>query len=264
MVSNYPSAVSKTICVDLLNVSIDELQNLSFIHPIIDTFFSYLHHCHKTLHDDLFNEEHPHLIYLEEDFIIGSRRHGQNYKEMSLGGLDIIPNNNSNQSDYKLFNEIELSLIKNRSLYLTPFLVDCFNSAFKNPIEKESYDTTFINAHLEVSSELALSPEQIRRQYNITTVFLNDKEIKSNDLALNKIYYKDFLPLLFVYIDEDKNEYLSWNKNYLIALEHIKPINGNSIDKEKTLNTILDRINEIGLANLKTEELAFLDYYSKL
>ena len=71
MVSNFPSAVSKTICVDLLNLSFEELQNLSIINPIVDTFSLYLFSKHKELHNDLLDKDIPHLFYMEEDFIIG-------------------------------------------------------------------------------------------------------------------------------------------------------------------------------------------------
>jgi hypothetical protein len=44
---------------------------------------------------------------------------------------------------------------------------------------------------------------------------------------------------------------MGWNKNYLIALQNVKPINGLNIDTTETLNVILDKINQVGL-----------DYYS--
>ena len=263
MVSNFPSAVSKTICVDLLNLSFEELQNLSIINPIVDTFSLYLFSKHKELHNDLLDKDIPHLFYMEEDFIIGSRRHGEKYNNLSLGGFEILPEPNSSITDSNLYNEIESTLINNNSLYLTPFLVDCFKSAFRNPVEKEYHSTSFVNAHIEVSDKLRLTPEQIKRRFRISTIFLSD-DIKSINLLLKKIYYKDQLPLLFIFIDENNNEYVSWNKDYLVALNEISPINFNSLDNETTLNTILDKINEDSLNNIKSEELNFLVYYSNL
>ena len=40
---------------------------------------------------------------------------------------------------------------------------------------------------------------------------------------------------------------MAWNKNYLKALQNVKPINGLTIDNTETLNMILDKINEVGL-----------------
>ena len=57
---------------------------------------------------------------------------------------------------------------------------------------------------------------------------------------------------------------LNTGKNYLKAVQNIAPINGLVIDNLETLNIVLDKINEVGLINLKEEELAFLDFYSKL
>ena len=54
---------------------------------------------------------------------------------------------------------------------------------------------------------------------------------------------------------------MGWNKNYLIALQNVKPINGLNIDTTETLNVILDKINEVGLDNLTATELKFLDTF---
>ena len=89
-------------------------------------------------------------------------------------------------------------------------------------------------------------------------------ELKVSQVLLNKIYFKDGIPLVFVFKDKQNTEYMAWNKNYLNALQNIKPINGLAIDNLETLNSVLDKINEVGLINLKEEELAFLDFYSKL
>lgn len=262
MVSNYPSAISKTICVDLLNVSSDELQNLSFINPIVDTFFSFLFHKHKALHNDLFNEENHHLIYLEEDFIVGSKRHLDDFTNLSLGGFEILSDIKNQKIDFELYNKIESTMIANQSLHSNDILDSYFKSL---QFKTENIEIVFsrYNDYIEVTNQLALSPEEIENQFKITTVFLND-EVKETQLTLNEIYYQGQYPIVFVYMDENSKKYMGWNKDYLIALEDLPSINGNTFDKEATLNTILDKINKVGLKNLNEKEIFFLDNFSSL
>jgi hypothetical protein len=82
--------------------------------------------------------------------------------------------------------------------------------------------------------------------------------------VLDRIYYKDQLPMLFVFINDDGVEYLGWNERYLVFLDKVKPINEQLVDAVEMLNTILDKINLIGLSNLENTELDFLYHYSKL
>jgi hypothetical protein len=263
MVSNYPSAVCRIICIDLLNLSSQELQNYFLICPEINRAKLFLKMLHSKLHNDLFNEENPHLVYIENNYVIGTRRHEQSYKDLQLGGLEILQENTISDVDIKLFYEIEKKLLQKKSLFLSPFLIDCYKSAFKNPVEINPMYFSFLNAFIEVSSVLAKSPIEINTQFNIS-IFFFESELQESQLVLNKIYFKDGLPLIFVFKDEQNTEYMGWNKNYLMVLQNVKPINGFTIDNMETLNIVLDKINEIGLINLEEEEIAFLEFYSKL
>ena len=263
MVINYPSAVSKIVCIDLLNLTSQELQNYFLIYPEVSKARQFLKMLHTKLHNDILNEDNPHLVYIENNYIVGSRRHQQSYEKFQLGGFEILQENTSCKIDIKLFYEIEKKLVQNKSLFLNPFLMDCYKSAFKNPVEINPLYFSFLNAFIEVSADLAITPIEIYKQFKIPTFFY-DLELKVSQVLLNKIYFKDGIPLVFVFKDKQNIEYMAWNKNYLNALQNIKPINGLAIDNLETLNSVLDKINEVGLINLKEEELAFLDFYSKL
>ena len=56
---------------------------------------------------------------------------------------------------------------------------------------------------------------------------------------------------------------MGWNKEYLLEVYNVLPINYISIDRITTLNTILDKINVAGLSSLNSDELSFLGTYSK-
>ena len=260
MVINYPTAVSKIVCIDLLNLSSQELQNYFLICPEVARAKQYLKMLHTKLHKDLLNEEHPHLIYIENNYIVGSRRHGQSYKHFQLGGFEILQENITSQVDSNLFLEIENKLVQNKSLFLNPFLMDCYKSAFKNPVEINPLYFSFLNAFIEASAIIAKSPIEIYNQFNLPIYFF-ESELQESQLILNKIYFKDGLPLIFIFKDECNTEYMGWNKNYLIALQNVKPINVLNIDTTETLNVILDKINEVGLNNLTATELKFLDTF---
>jgi len=51
MVINYPSAVSNIVCIDLLNLTSQELQNYFLICPEVSTARQYLKMLHTKLHN---------------------------------------------------------------------------------------------------------------------------------------------------------------------------------------------------------------------
>lgn len=261
MITNYPSIISKTICFDLFNKSFYELQNLTFIKLINNTFFCFLFIKYKTLHTDLLLEERTDLTYLEEDFITGSKRRKDNYMNFSSGRLEILTKSNITKND-NLHIEIESTLIKNKSLYLKPLSLYYFKNTLKKPTEKETLSIVFVNLQLEASTKLFLIPKQVIKQFNVSKLFL-DSKIKLKNILLKTIYFKNHLPILFIYIDE-KKVFMGWDKYYLVALEKLNSVHVKSDGCESILYTILDKINIIGFKNLKSKELAFLNYYSNL
>ena len=81
--------------------------------------------------------------------------------------------------------------------------------------------------------------------------------------TLHKIYYKKQLPIIFVFKTLEGLDFMGWNMEYLILLHKVTPNNNVSMDKKTTLNVILEKINHTGLSSLNSEEISFLDSYSK-
>jgi len=255
MVSNFSSPVSTIICIDLLNSSKEDIQNYCLILATATGAKLYLKHLYTTLHNNLSDNTNPHLIYIDNGWIVGTNRYGKGFKDFSLGGKSILPESNSSKIDLTIFSKLENGVAKNRNLNLNPFLLKCFTTAFSDAIQTEEYDTVFIDAHIEVKHELAISLQEISKKYAIDVTFIDyDHEPDNTKLTLNKIYYKGLTPIIFLFKDDKNEQYMGWNKEYLIALQSVKPIALVSIDKKETLNAILDKINAVGLSNLAQDE----------
>lgn len=262
MISNYAVAVSNVVCVDLLNSSWEEIQNYFLISNAPRGVRFFLKHNHKALHDDLSNEEHPHLVYLEDNFIIGTRRHKQNYSSFQLGGLEILSQNRKAKTINKTFFDIvELSLVELNSIELPSLLLNCFAIAFKKQKDINRYDAKIFNAHIQVSDLLAIPLEQLTKRFNVGIHFFEN--IDASKLILKEVYYKDHLPLIFLFKDDDDFEFMGWNTKYLLALQNVKTNKELSIDRGATIDKILDKINIVGVNNLEEEEMTFLNHYSK-
>ncbi|RAR73801.1 hypothetical protein [Flavobacterium aciduliphilum] len=263
MVSTYSSAVSSVICIDLLNLSPIEFKNLCITSSVVNRFEPYLSVLYKKLHDDVNDEENSHLIYIDNDFLIGSKRHQQSHEKFQLGGFENLQENYTPIIDNSLFAVIEKELYKNKSLKLDADLFDLNHQAILNKENKRLFSFSLVNAFLKVTGPLAISPTTIANRYHTPIYFFDTLENKDT-LVLQTIYYKDLLPIVFVFINDDGQEFLGWNERYLVFLDRVKPINERLIDAEDILNSILDKIYLKGLETLKQEELSFLDQYSKL
>ncbi len=262
MNSNYALAVSNVVCIDLLNSSWEEIQNYFIISNSPKDIRIYLKNIHSALHNDLSNEENPHLIYLEENFIIGTKRNKQNYSHFQLGGLEILSKNiNTKAINETFFEIVELSIVGINCFELPPKLLDCFKIAFNKPNGISRYATKIINAHIQVSDLLAIPLSQLTEDYNVGIHFF--KKLYTSKLILKDVYYKDQFPLIFVFKDADNLELMGWNTEYLIALQNIKTNKELSIYTGANVDKILDKINKVGLINIDEEEMTFLNYYSK-
>ena len=178
MVINYRSALSNVICIDLLNSSWEEIQNYFIISNAPRGVRIYLKNNHKALHNDLSNDEYPHLVYIEDNFIIGTRRHAQNYSSFQLGGLEILSQNRKAKAINKTFFDIvELSLAEMNCIELPPFLLNCFNIAFKKQKDVNRYDAKIFNFHIQVSDFLAIPFEQITKKFNVGIHFFENDNI---------------------------------------------------------------------------------------
>jgi hypothetical protein len=262
MVSNYAVAVSNVVCIDLLNSSWAEIQNYFVISNSPKNIRIYLKNNHTALHNDLSNEKYPHLIYIEDNFIIGTKRHKENYNHFQLGELEILTKNiNAKAINETFFEIVELSIVGINCFELPPKLLDCFKIAFNKPNGICRYASKIINSHIQVSDLLAIPLEQITKKFNIGIHFFENEG--ASKLILKEIYYKDHLPLIFLFRDVDDFEFMGWNTEYLTALQNLKTNKELSIDKGATMDKILDKINTVGLNNLEEEEMTFLNYYSK-
>ena len=107
MVTTYSSAVSSVVCVDLLNLSPVEFKNLCITSVEVNRFEAYLKMLYNRLHNNLTDDKNPHLVYIDNDFIIGTKRHNQTYARMELVGFETLLENCALNIDSKLLRYIE-------------------------------------------------------------------------------------------------------------------------------------------------------------
>lgn len=262
MVTNYSSAVSSIVCLDLLNLSPLDFHNLCITTPEIGRAEMFLKMLYKKLHDNPTNEEHAHLVYIDNDYIIGSKRHNQSHQEFQLGGFEILQENYTPIIDSNIYKTIEKTMVQNKSLNLKSDLMELYQKAFIKEDEKALFSFSFVNAFIKVTEDLVLTPNEITDRFFMPIHFFETVG-NQNSLVLDRIYYKDQLPMLFVFTNDEGVEYMGWNERYLVFLDKVKPINEKLIDALEMLNSILDKINVVGLSNLEAKELDFLNQYSK-
>ena len=264
MVLNYSNAVSRVICIDLLNSSLEAIQNYFIVSNSNELLKSYIEHLYNTLHSNLFDTKNPHLIYIDDNYILGNRRHEDSVIKMSLGHTEILPDTSVDNLDKSIFPLMEKLLLKNKNLQFTEDLTFIFKQHFREQLTNEKYSTIFIDAHIEVSSSLAVLYSELCKQYNLTIEFLDCvNKPDTTHFTLHKIYYKNQLPIIFVFKTLEGLDFMGWNMEYLILLHKVTPINHVSMDKKTTLNVILEKINHTGLSSLNSAEISFLDSYSK-
>lgn len=262
MVSNYSNAVSSVVCVDLLNLSPIELKKLCITSVQVNRFEAYLKMLYNRLHDNLTDDENPHLVYIDNDFIIGTKRHHQSHIKMELVGFETLQENYQPNIDSKLFHYFEKTMVENKSLNLKSNLFELYENAITTNDNLELFTFSYINAFIKVTNELRISPEQLLKRFFLPIHFFGS--FKNQDgLVLDRIYYKNQVPILFIFKNQDNLEFLGWNERYLVFLDKVKPIRNTTIAASDMLNTILDKISLFGIQTIKPEELSFLDEYSK-
>jgi hypothetical protein len=264
MVLNYANCVSKVICIDLLNSSWEDIQNFCLISNAAKGLKMYLKHLYNTLHNDLFDRSNPHLIYIENDYVIGTKRYQTNVAQFRLGGVEILPDTNVYKLDKSIFSSFESQLAATNTLVLSDTIYDLFNNHYFYLLQSKKYDTIFLDAHIEVSKELVLSYDELCSKFNLSIAFLNCKNRpKTSEFVLHKMYFKNNLPIVFVFKNPDGLEFMGWNRHFLLSLKEVEPVDLSFVDRKATLNYILDKINLKGLKSLSCDEISFLDSYSK-
>ncbi len=264
MVLNYANCVSKVICIDLLNSSWEDIQNFCLISNSANGLKMYMKHLYNSLHNDLFNKSNPHLIYIENDYLIGTKRYQTDVTQIMLGGVEILPDTSIDKLDKSIFSTIESELASTNSLVFSNKMYDLFNNHFSRLLKNKKYDTIFFDAHIEVSKKLVLSYDELCSKFNLSIAFLNCKNRpKTSEFVLHKMYFKNSLPIVFVFKNPEGLEFMGWNRHFLLTLQEVPTVDLSFMDKKGTLNTILDKINHSGLSTLNSEEISFLDSYSK-
>lgn len=263
MDSKYAPVVSNIVCIDLLNASWEDIQNYCLISNAANGLQMYLKHLHQTLHTNIKDRFQPHLVYVENDFIIGSSRYFSDLTEFVLGGVEILPDSSVNKIDKSIFTEIERELFSNNDLGFTNSLYRKFNNHFSGLIQSHKYITNFMDAHVEVSGGFKLKFDAFCAKFNLSITFLScQNEPPTQDFVLHKIYFKNKLPIVVVFQNPEGLEFMGWNRHFLLALQAIRPVDTRFLDRKATVNALLDKINAAGIESLNERELGFLDSLS--
>ena len=264
MTQKFSKSLSNVMVIDLLNASKEDIRNHCLFSGAANGLKLYLEHLHNNLHNDLFSNANPHKVFFDSDYIIGTIRNDQNVEQFSLGGLEILPEFKNNESSSFIFEKNENQMFLNKSVELNKETKSSLELCFSNLVLSNSYNKDFVQMHIEVKKNLAVSFPIFCKEYNQNIVFVdcaNQPDLDS--LILNKIFYRFEQPIIFTFKNNSGLEYLGWSKDFLIQLNQIKPIQFKQVSKISKLNAVLDKINSIGLPNLDEEEIAFLNEFSK-
>lgn len=264
MILNFSNAVSKVICIDLLNSSWDDINNFCLISNSANGLKMYLKHLYNTLHNDLFDKSNPHLIYIENDYVIGTKRYQTDVTQFMVGGAEILPDTSIDKLDKSIFSTFESELVATNKLVFSDSMHDLFKNQYSSLLQSKKYDTIFLDAHIEVSKKLKVSYDELCTKFKLSISFLNCKnEPKTSEFVLHKMYFKNHLPIVFVFKNPEGLEFMGWNRHFLLTLQEVKPVDLSFVDRKATLNYLLDKINLKGLNSLRSDEISFLDSYSK-
>ena len=181
---------------------------------------------------------------------------------MELGHLEILPDSAIDKMDASIFPLLENQLALDKNLKLSKSLEFIFKNHIKDLLIDQKYTTIYIDAHVQVSTVLAVSYAQLCKNYDVEIAFLDCvNPIDTKQLKLYKIYYKNQLPIIFVFTTNDGLHCMGWNAEYLKVLHAVTPIDPGKIDKKATLNLLLEKIHGNGIASLTPGEITFLDSY---
>lgn len=259
---NYSNSVSNIVCIDLLNISREYLDYYCLVTNKTTILKMYSQHLHSDLHNNPRNTLNPHLVYFENDYILGSIRYGEKINKFSLGGLEILPDSGIDKMDKNIFLLIEKELYENQSLQFADKHLSLFNNTFKKMLSSKKYDTTFIHSHLEIADVLHLNYNDLCEKFMLEIIFVECiNEPEKSQLTLHKIYYKNQLPIILIFTTPDGLQYMGWNKSFLTELINIKPVQTSNINKQDQIDIILDKINQTGITSLDADELYVLQNF---
>lgn len=237
---SFSTTVSKVTCIDVLNNSLQDIVHYCSKNNVSNTTKMWLEHLHQNLHQDSDNKEYPHKFYFESFFHIGGICYAEGIDAFNMTGIstlgsdkisflpdeDIIPA----EMESSVFAVMESQIINNESLSLNKSLQSFFEKSFKEILDAQ-FDNRFIDSFVRVTNQLAISPKVLFAKYQIDVLFLDDQNVDVDHLILSKIYYKNLLPVFFIFKDENNKCFMAWNKEYLLALLNVEPVNFNKDDK---------------------------------
>lgn len=261
MTNLFTNKVSNFSCIDLLNINEEELKNLFLIKSFQPIIEEYLKHVYISLREGCYKNSHnPHIVYTNNNYILGSRDCFNRKFEFSLVGIEFLEKREATKKiTSREINNLVEKLESKKSLVLDSELISLsslFSESFNINEEINS-----INGHLLIPDIYTM--EDLRNKFTIATNFFCDTDYQIlRNLLLQEIYYINELPALFIFKDNNGKRKEGWNAQYLAALRHLNPINKKlQISKSKLLDAILDKINYYGITTLSEDELFFLANY---
>ena len=120
-----------------------------------------------------------------------------------------------------------------------------------------AFQKDFINLDL---SDLQISLFEIEFKHSFDLLFSDELKLNvSNSLELQNLYFKNRVPVAFGFKEKKSSkQHIAWSKEFIQSILDINPINENIINKEETLNIILDKIHINGMKQLTDVQKEFL------
>lgn len=120
-----------------------------------------------------------------------------------------------------------------------------------------SFQQDFISLDL---SHLSLTLFDLEQKFNVELAFCDElPSIITHSLELNHLYFKNRVPVAYGFKQRKSYiQHIAWSVEFIQSVLAIQPVNKIRIDKEKTLNIILDKISATGLEQLNEAQKNFL------
>ncbi len=155
--------------------------------------------------------------------------------------------------------QIALSINNQKNFTCNGSVFECLDSESKkiNPNIPLKHLNDFII--LELPS-LSITANELIHQFSIKLDFCDEQEdIDLNDLHLHTVYFKNRTAVAFDFIiDNTSDVYKAWSSEFIAAILKLPPINSSKLNKTKTLNIILEKINTEGINKLSSTQKEFL------
>lgn len=267
MTLNFATPAQKIVCFDLLNTSWEETYASALTCGLLGFMIDFLKIKYDELHSEQRNPDSFSKIYFEETYIVSCVDLSQQDEVHGIiSSIDyelskIKPISAANLDSKKLVESIVATFYKNGNLALNEIVNEELLKRNEgiNTEPFYSFESEIIN--FEVKNEINLNLEKFSKKFNIKVIFEKHYlKLKTHRFKLASIYYRNQLPIAFSFQYYGKT-YIAWNEDYLKSILNIKPINLIPLSKMEQLNSILDRINEVGIENLEMSEIEFLDTF---